>query len=560
VSPAWARLQWAAAFALLVLHALLSVWPALTRLENDFANYWVPAWSVFHGRPVASAYDARWFAAEAPLAGLDVPGSFVPQPPANALLLVPLAGLPPSSAKALWSALLAAALVASFWVLRGTLTLSPMRLGLLFLVSTAATRNALVYGQPYPLLLLCLCLAWRAWRQDRFLAAGLWLSPLIVLKLYGLPFVIAMAVSGRRRAWVGLAAGLSVLALLSVMILGWPIHAVWLREVLPASLIGRVQDPYSSIWGSVSSLSLRLFQGEPDFNPLPVRDWPSLARALPMAWMAFLAILAGYAGTWLRQPGTAARGWALLGMVALCASPLTSTYHFVLLLLPLALLVDAPLEDAQGFRAVALLGLGAFAMSSLTHFAGPLAHGFANLLAYPRLVVLLILLALAAEGVGRSVLALAAALGVVTGALALLAPVSPPPGERVPGVSGYLAADPAFCEGVLTWRTIDPAGRPIRRALAGVTSPACEAPPTHDPSNDGRLVATAEWRGGVLGSWDVVVHDRLSGAVRTVIGGPANETAPVFTPDGKRIVFASDWRRGLGATSLFAAPLSDIPD
>jgi hypothetical protein len=36
------------------------------------------------------------------------------------------------------------------------------------------------------------------------------------------------------------------------------------------------------------------------------------------------------------------------------------------------------------------------------------------------------------------------------------------------------------------------------------------------------------------------------------IGGAAHETAPTFAPDG-RVVFASDWRRGLGAPTLYGA-------
>ncbi len=552
---------------LLVLHAAFSLWPALTRIESDFANYWVPAWSVLHARPVALAYDARWFAAEAPLAGLDVPGSFVPQPPANALLLVPLAGLPVPAAKALWSALLAAALVTAFWVLRGTLTTPPLVLGLLFLVSTAATRNALVYGQPYPLLLLCLCLAWRAWQQEKFFAAGLWLGPLIVLKLYGLPFVIALLVSGRRRAWAGLALGVSSIFVLSIALLGWPLHLTWLREVLPAGLAGRVQDPYSPVWGSVQSLAHRLFQAEPFLNPAPVRDWPRLAHALPMAWSGLLAVLAVQGGLWLRAAGMVSRAFALLALVALCASPLTGTYHFVLLLLPLSLLVERAHGEGHWTRAAWITALGAFAMSSLTHHFVPLAHGWANLLAYPRLAALMGLLSLAARGAGRRVLVSAGAAGVAVGALALLVPASSPPGTRVGGVAGYRATDPAFCQGVLTWRGVDTTGRMTRHRLATEPAPAPEPAPSPCPeprasstSPDGALVARSEWRGLASGSWDIVLRDVRTGAVHTVIGGRSNETAPVFSTDGTRVVFASDWRRGLGATTLFEARVPRAPD
>ena len=535
-----------------MLHLLYSLWPALTRIESDFANYWVPAWSVAHGRPLDGAYEARWFVAEAPRAGLDVPGSFVPQPPANALLLAPLGGLPPRVAKALWSALLAAALFGAWWILRGALGLEAAVLGALFLLSTAATRNALVYGQPYPLLLLCLCLAWRASERGALVAAGLWLSPLLVLKLYGLPFVLALAVS-RKRALLGVLLGATALFVVSLALLGWPIHERWLREVLPASLQGRVQDPYSPIWGSVQSLAHRLFQGEPDLNPNPARDWPRLARALPWAWNVFLAGIAVRAGREMAKPGAARRAWAILGLCALSASPLTGSYHFVLLLFPAALLVEGAVRAGSYERAGAMVALTAFATSGITHYFAPLAGGWSNLLAYPRLWALVILLGWALHGRGRTV-ALAASFGAGAGLLALVVPTSRAPGDRLASVSGYLATEPAFCDGALTWTTLDPTGRLVRRAESGAPVPAgCVAPGTTAAmSPDGRLTAAAEWRGGWLGSWDVVVRDRRTGSLVSVIGGPANETAPTFSPDG-RVVFASDWRRGLGATTLFVS-------
>jgi hypothetical protein len=187
-----------------------------------------------------------------------------------------------------------------------------------------------------------------------------------------------------------------------------------------------------------------------------------------------------------------------------------------------------------------------FATSALTHYFAPLAHGWSNVLAYPRLWTLVALLFVALQGARRAVglgLVAAAVVGVVVPFL----PMSPPPGVRLPGVSGYLATDPAFCEGVLSWSGLDAKGRLVRRAEHGPPPAACPESPSTSP--DGAGVVAAEWRGH---SWDVVVRDRRTGAVVRVIGGPANETAPTFAPDGS-VVFASDWRRGLGATTLYVA-------
>ena len=95
--------------ALLLLQLAFSLAPALGSIRNDFANYYVPARAALEGRTLDRAYEWQWFRAEAARVSLPGLGSFVPHPPANALLLLPLAGLSPPLAKAVWTLLLAAA-------------------------------------------------------------------------------------------------------------------------------------------------------------------------------------------------------------------------------------------------------------------------------------------------------------------------------------------------------------------------------------------------------------------------------------------------------------------
>ena len=71
-------------------------------------------------------------------------------------------------------------------------------------------------------------------------------------------------------------------------------------------------------------------------------------------------------------------------------------------------------------------------------------------------------------------------------------------------------------------------------------------------SPDGRLVAAESWEDG---SWDIRVIERDSGASRRVTSQPSNELEPSWSADGASLLFASDWRRGLGSTAIYRLEL-----
>ena len=113
-------------------------------------------------------------------------------------------------------------------------------------------------------------------------------------------------------------------------------------------------------------------------------DAPALARGLATALPAGL-VLAAVAGAGPTVP--LARAWAIVMLAALAAAPLTSSYHFVLLVLPVALLLaDGALSRRR--RALVVLAF-VFATSPLPHYFARFATGWGDLLAYPRLAALL---------------------------------------------------------------------------------------------------------------------------------------------------------------------------
>jgi hypothetical protein len=542
---AWLR---AAVLGLLAGHLALSVWPALGRIRNDFPSYYLTARAAIQGRPLAGAYERDFWIQESARAGLPTVGTFVPHPPANALLLMPLARLSPAAAKAAWSSLLALLLVASFLMLRRVVPeASAWLVALALLTQTASLRNALLYGQPYPLLLLLLCGSLAALVRGRSLLAGLLLAPVVVLKLYGLPFVLFLLLARRFRAVLGVAVGAAALTAVSVALLGLDVHVAYVTQVLRASLDGRVLDPYSTIWGSIASTARRLFQLEPELNPHPALDAPVLALALGRAGAAAVGVFAAVAALLLDRAGRLRLAWAALVAGSLAASPLPSTYHMLLLAIPAAVLCAG-----GAWPSWMALGLAAFAGSPLPHYFAPLAEGWGNLLAPARLAALLVLLGLAVWPIRFRV---PAAIALAAGAAAAMTAFAVRPEDagwrRVDEARGLLSAEPAACPDGLSWLVIADGRYRWRRGDGTLVDRAPCAPAR--TSADGAWTVSSEH---VNGSWDVFARNGATGEARRVTTDPANELEPAFLAGGDAIVFASDRRRGLGATTLFVVPFS----
>lgn len=532
---------------LLGMQVALGLAPAVVTIRNDFPNYYVPARLVLEGRAIDRVYERDWLQAEARREGIDGLASFVPQPPPNALLLVPLAWLEPPLAKAVWTLLLAAAYAGAFLLLRSNV--DPWRTALVFLLPTAALWNAWLYGQPYPLLLLLICGALLALEQGRAALAGFLIAPVVVLKLYGLPFVLHFLWTRRWRAVAGASLGILAIGAVSVAVLGPAAHGTWLREVLPRSLSGEVQDPYATAWQSAAALAHRLFQAEPDLNPQPLVDAPWLARALCRAVPLTLVLLGALSCRPGADPIRLRREWAVLVLAALAASPLTSTYHFVLLVLPVAVLPPS-------WPVLAVL---AFAASS-----APL-----HLPAFPRLLCILALFAWALRPLSwRSAVVPAVAAGVL--AAVSVPPVREQPWDRLAEGRGYVLGEPVECGDTLAWVTTR-TDRLVVQTSRGETLPgpadsfapsceggtlraryAVEADDSHRRlSPDGRFEVYQAW---TEGSFDLWVRETGTGRLRRVTWDPANELEPSWSADGRRILFATDRRRGLGFTSLGSIP------
>jgi len=151
--------------------------------------------------------------------------------------------------------------------------------------------------------------------------------------------------------------------------------------------------PYNLSLSSISFLLHRLFVAEPDWNSHPALNAPVLVAILqPLLQMLVLAPVILITGPRGRSADRTKLEWCSLVLALLAMSTMPS-YHFVLLLLPVAVLVDL-LVEGKSFGGLALVVCLYLAVGWPIWRGGHL-EGWLACFAAPRLYCVLLLCAVA---------------------------------------------------------------------------------------------------------------------------------------------------------------------
>lgn len=313
-------------------------------------------------------------------------------PPTLAVLLIPLATLPPLWAAAAWYAGSALSLGAGALALRRTLGLrgAPDRWELLAWLGVAIpTLSALLRGQVGPLLLGLVGIALRELQRGRQARAGVLIGLAAAIKLT--PGVLLPGLVGARRWGAALACALSLVGWLVLL----PAPFLGLRGAFDADLrygrvmlLGTARDPQRVALPGRAPEPMHIATNQSLGSQVLRRTGPGPLRAALLGLLG-LALLPPLWLCWRRglEPGTAGLllGWTLI------AAPVSWHHHHVLLtpaLLALGLIARAAVDGWE--RTAARVGLVACAGLGAAHFASGALRPF-GLLGWGTLAALMAL-------------------------------------------------------------------------------------------------------------------------------------------------------------------------
>lgn len=386
--------------------------PALSQVDTDFPNYLTAAKLVTEGKAGAVFYDDAWFRDQMARHGMNPIGKFSPFPPPTALLDLPLAALSPLAAQRVMTCVSLLALAVAIWLVSRILGWSLAEGTVLVLLGGVGVITGLRFGQPYILMSTLCLLGYYAWQRGRPALGGACIGLFVPIKYFPIVHLLGFALARQWRvAQAGVLAALALTAV-SIAILGWPLHAAFLQgNVLGNHLMGNLssQTPYSVSYQSFDALFRLLLVLDPAANPHP---WITAAALEPFAVIITkLAILVITAATVRRLLRAAAAPpvaplLGVLGIATLLAAPATATYHFALLWLPVALLLDHWVRQRQWTAAVLLAGcyalIGFYPYSLNLLFQG---RGGLTVLAFPRLWLMLAMFVITVRYLNRNIAA-----------------------------------------------------------------------------------------------------------------------------------------------------------
>jgi hypothetical protein len=234
------------------------------------------------------------------------------------------------------------------WGLR---ILSPAGAGVLILLNFRPMTDTIAFGQIDLALLLALTLALWALRSDQALLAGALVALGTLFKVYPLLLLAFFVVKRRWWALAGFALGMLVLNGLSLGVIGWEMHRVYLFEVLP-----RIGGTTSWVENqTISGFLARLFLPPTNTTIFHNRPIELLGLALGGAAGLLACILA------LRPARPASTTLALqygsFALVMVLAVPAAWMHYETLLFLAFAALLLHARDHQIGLTRVALLAI-----------------------------------------------------------------------------------------------------------------------------------------------------------------------------------------------------------
>lgn len=330
-----------------------------TVVNSDFANYYVAAQLVVQGKSLDKLYDNDWFQEQIKANGINTPGKFAPFPPITAWMLVPLTPASPLTAQRILLIINLLLVGLSIWLLQRMFQFPWRMAAVLVLATGQGFSNNLAFGQVYWIIAVCILFSLYLEQQGMGWAAGILLGFWTSIKYIPVVFIFSFVLLAWKEQALGqpmksrsflITVGSSIITGVTLIIaqylfFGSEVMHNFIQEAFLPHLDGelRGQGAYSLPFQSWDGLLRHWFVPDAEFNPNPLFSWPTGRVIIKLVLLVGIGF--GMVSTCFRFRNSShfyqvALTLPILGAMVLL--PASATYHFILLVVPVALLLSQP--------------------------------------------------------------------------------------------------------------------------------------------------------------------------------------------------------------------------
>lgn len=336
-------------FILTALFFVFVFFPSLKKINTDFPNYYVSSNMFLDGKDLKTGYDNVEFNKQVLYYGIeDQFVSFVPYPPVNALLMLPLARLEPLTAKLFWNIFNIIFLLLSIFLISKISVLNFFLSGILFFASGYAFVNNFFFGQAYLLVLMLFSASIYFLYKGKDIPAAFLFSLSVLLKFYTVFFLFLFLC---RKKFKFVAASVLFILFLNLIVFtvtGWDLNLFYYTTIMPRISDGWVGTVYASEFQSVISMLHTFFYSEPALNPYPLTESPQLYFIFK--YVFYLGILFASLFTVLNSDlknENLKLQISLFCFVCMLLLPVNASYQYVILIPAIAILVSHYISEKK---------------------------------------------------------------------------------------------------------------------------------------------------------------------------------------------------------------------
>lgn len=324
------------------LFFVLVFFPSLKKINTDFPNYYVSANMFLDGKDLKTGYDNVEFNKQVIFYGIeDQFVSFVPYPPVNALLMLPLARLEPLTAKLIWNIFNLIFFLLSIFFISKISELNFFLTGILFFLSGYAFVNNFFFGQAYLLVLMLFTASIYFLHKGKDIPAALLFSLSVLLKFYTIFFLLLFLCRKKFRFVASSVLFIIFLNLIVFTITGWELNLFYYSVIMPRISDGWIGTVYASEFQSVISMLHTFFYSEPSLNPYPLTESPQLYFIFK--YVFYFGILFASVFTVLNSDNVKDNSKLQISLFCfdcMLLLPVNASYQYVILIPAIAILVS----------------------------------------------------------------------------------------------------------------------------------------------------------------------------------------------------------------------------